>query len=1074
MPTYKPNYPQSPLNQTETIALARELSNQQIDIIRNNDEFGGEFIANRLLRLRNAVWGGKTGKPLAEDKQKEIFDDVLKKPDGTLIDPKHRELLLSSYAKMGHLYEIASLSARANTLANIDKSKEAIPGGSDELIHDKQNQSLTASQLVEKFNRPVFEVVMTAHPTNVNSLESMKAQREIDKALESKSQKDLTKALTEYQKAPIVIEKTEDGKKQAVNLTVRNETETALYFLGNIYEDLPKVYKNYDDALAKHAGSKDYDKIALNLNIRFGSWASAGDKDGNNKVTAETTLEAIALHTHAIVTRYAEDLEKINSPALQQWKTNFTAAKAQLDELLPKIVQLREKAQKNDGNTPQALSDGFDKLSEELAGIRNSLNGDNFENKKRFEEDLQKAAKSNDESLNLLRRFRTFGFNFSKIEYRETANEYSRVVGELVKGYNNLTPEQKAEKLTEILKNPQQSPLVSEGEYSSIVNSGAGRAYDKNNAAPIAYQTLKRMALARDFSDVIKDNVLAECGQIKANGNDITSKEIIDQGLANILEAQFLQRAVEKDKKLPKMGIIPLFEEPDTLGRIDKIMEAAYANEAYKKHLESIKENPADKKTQQVMIAHSDNAKRSGLQAARAYIHIAHHKMRELNKKNPDIQLQFFEGGSISDAYRNGVRSISKSVDAFGLHDFAKFTFQGGDLLNFFNHPAAINRLLESSIAHQAKSLTQENGQWVGKVKWSRDNSPDISENDRIAIEKNVNSSLKETLLDYKSGDFIKERMGILLAALGYKKVTLDSNASSRAGERNAEDNKPKENAAPNKQENSPIAFNGSKVTTGMGAAASDISKKENKSELLPIDIESVRTIGFSKTWQGAGIVPSWIGSLGLKGYLHDFFTKEKKPTIISSDKNNIENGNLTPQAIRKIYEYSPTFRDAQARAAFALAMTDMDSAIAIAEKKLRIEPEDDDRVQSYKKMGSNYLDLHINKTYKAAAELAYSAITGTSMNNSNLSNKAIRDKMVDALPHLKEDIINKTNYRAALLHWQITEPKLYEGQHMGRIAQAAKDTVEHGRWLGASDPSFANYIEKQKLEKQQQYIARR
>ncbi len=1031
MPIDKTNFRPNPLNQTEAIALARELSNQQINIIRNNKEFGGELIADKLLALRNAVWGSeKTGRPLPEEEQKKVFDQTL-----VGLNPEQKEQILSSYAKMGHLYEIASLSARANTLAKIDPKKEAIPGGSDELI--RSHPDLPTSQLVEKLNRPVFEVVMTAHPTNVNSLASMKVQREIDKALERKDQEALTKALTDFQRTPILVERAAaNGKKEPVNLTVRDETETALYFLKNIYEDLPKVYKNYDDALAKHSGSKEaYDKTALKLNLRFGSWASAGDKDGNNKVTAETTLEAIALHTQAIVTHYAEDLKKINSPALANWQTDFTAAKAQLDELLPKIAELRESSQK--GGNPKSLSDGFDKLSGELAKIRNSLNGENLDNKKRFEKDLEQVAKSNDEALNLLRRFRTFGFNFSKIEYRETAKEYSRVVGEIVEGYNSLSRSEKVTKLTEILNSPGQQQLVSQNKYDSIVNAGAGKPYNDGNAAPIAYQTLKRMALARDFSDVIKDNVLAECGQIKANGTDVTKSDTVAQGLANILEAQFLQRAVEKDKKRPKMGIIPLFEEPETLSHIDDVMKAAYANEAYRKHLESIKaENGDTKNTQQVMIAHSDNARRSGLQAARAYIHIAHHKMRKLNSQNPDIQLQFFEGGSISDAYRNGVRSISKSVDAFGLHDFAKFTFQGGDLLNFFNHPAAINRLLESSISHQAKPLTEENG-WSGKVKWSSDNSPDIDKADRKAIEENVNSALKKTLKDYQLLDFTPDSMGVLLAALGYKKVTLDSNASSRAGERSTAFVNPK---------------------TGLGGVITNAGKEVGKPEFIPIKIDDVRTIGFSKTWQGAGIVPSWIGSKDLKDHLDFIFSKDDRKTSISESKDGfLKDKSLTAAGIRKIYEYSPTFRDAQARAAFAIAMTDMDSATQIAEKKLK-------EAGTYKESGEFYLD-HVQKTYKSAAHLAYSAMTGKDLNGSNLSNKAIRDKMVDALPQLKEDIINKTNYRAALLHWQVEAPELYESKHMGRIAQAAKDTVEHGRWLGASDPSYANYIEKQRSE---------
>ncbi len=1011
----------NPLETTVAIDLARELSDQQIEIIRKKPDFGGKEIADRLKMLRDAVWGDKeTKKPLAEDEQKARFTAAIE----GLNEPQ-KEQLLSSYAKMGHLYEIASLSARSNYFNKIKANpSDAIPDSIADLATTYRN----VRELVEKLNHPVFEVVMTAHPTNVNSLESMQAQREINKALEKHDQEDLTKALTNYQKTSLLKEKKgKEGKKEVQNQTVRDETRTSLYFLGNIYEDLPRVYGNYDSALEKQATktSSTYDPTSLNLKIKLGSWGSSGDKDGNDKVTAETTLEAIALHTQAILTHYSKDLAGM--PNLAKWQGKFDGALTKLEPLVKEIAVLREDAQANNGNAAN-LNNRFDKLSEKLAVIRNSLDGKNFE------KDLNESAKNNTQegkdSLNLLRRFRTFGFNFSKIEYRETAKEYSRVVGELVDGYKDLKPEQKIEKLTKLLQKSGAAAEILTKHEKEIINDGAGRVYSKDSAKPIAYHTLKRMALARDFGNMIKDNVLAECGQLdkplvfpdfytEKQKEDATNNAITEQGLTNILEAQFLQQAVIKDGKHPKLGIVPLFEEPDTLRNIEKIMKAAYDNAAYKKHLEAIKDNSKDKTTQQVQIAHSDNARRSGLQAARAYIHTAHHKMRELEKTHPEIQTQFFEGGSISDAYRNGVRALSKTIDAFALHDFAKFTFQGGDLLNFFNHPSSIERVFDNAISHQTRKLEksefektqQENGKkWVTKVVNSEGDSPDPN------MEINVNKALKHTLREYQKEDFTAGAMGVLLAALGYDKVISDSNAGSRAPTRDKNENQ--------------LEFKSGSTDVGGAAVHTGI-------KLTPIPIGKVRTIGFSKTWQGAGLVPSWVGSLNLKKYMDEEFKFTR----------------MTAENLNKIYAGSPTFHDAQDRSAFAIALTDVDSAKEIAGKKLGLTTTSADDRES----GTSYLK-RIEDTYKAAAELAYSAVKGESLHTSNLSNKQIRDKMVEALPHLKEDIINKTNYRAALLHWQIEHPELFESQYMGRTAQVAKDTVEHGRWLGASDPSTTKH----------------
>lgn len=1019
----------NPLETTVAIDLARELSDQQIEIIRKKPDFGGKEIADRLKMLRDAVWGSKrTKKPLTEDKQKEVFTNSIKELSET-----QKEQLLSSYARMGHLYEIASLSARSNYFKDIQTNpKDVIPDSIADLtklvhIDTKELVYKNTRELVEKLNHPVFEITMTAHPTNVNSLESMQAQRKINKALESHDQEALTEALINYQETSLLKEKIENGKKATENLTVRDETNISLYFLGNIYEDLPRVYGNYDRALEKHSRNinSSYDPTALNLKIKFGSWGSSGDKDGNNSVTAETTLEAIALHTQAIITRYRDDLEKI--PALSRWKTNFSEALTELNPLTEEIAKLREdakKEQKDNNSTPEKLSERFDKLSGDLAKIRNSLDSNGFE------KDLNESAKNNTregkDSLNLLRRFRTFGFNFSKIEYRETAKEYSRVVGELVDGYKVLTLEDKVEKLTDLLQTQGAATGLFAAKKSQITE-GAGKTYSKESAMPIAYHTLKRMALARDFSDMIKDNVLAECGQLEnGNGKGLNDDEkatlIKTQGLANILEAQFLQQAVIKDGKHPKLGIVPLFEEPDTLKNIELIMEAAYNNAAYRKHLEAIKDNQQDGSIQQVQIAHSDNARRSGLQAARAYIHTAHHKMRELSKNYPDIQTQFFEGGSMSDTYRNGVRALSKTIDAFALHDFAKFTFQGGDLLNFFNHPSSIERLFDNATSHQTRML--EDGdtagkKWISRVRNSQSKAPNEE------IEKNVNRALRKTLKDYITDDFTTDSMGILLAALNYNKVKY-SNASSRADERG-------------------LVFVNAKTTAGVAYVSKDT---ENTIRLKPVPIEDVRSIIFSKAWQGVGIVPSWIGSLDLKEHLDAVFTN---PEYNDVEKTGIPLAPLTERSLKRIYDYSPTFHDAQDRTAFAIALTDMDAATAISKKNLKSAFGEDRDSANF------YLD-RIQRTYKAAAELAYSSITGKQLHASNLDNKQIRDKMIDALPHLKEDIINKINYRAALLHWQAEHLELSDSQYMFRTAQAAKDTVEHGRWLGASDPSTTKH----------------
>jgi hypothetical protein len=529
------------------------------------------------------------------------------------------------------------------------------------------------------------------------------------------------------------------------------------------------------------------------------------------------------------------------------------------------------------------------------------------------------------------------------------------------------------------------------------------------------------MELARDHGGIIRDNVLAECGKLEGKHSEA---DVTAQGAANILEAVLLQKAVEHDGKRPFLGVVPLFEEPETMTNITGIMNLAYRNPGYQKHLELLAKDHYDgKKTQQVQIAHSDNARRSGLQAARAYIHEAHKRMRELNK-NCGIKTQFFEGGSISDAYRNGVRAISGSVDAFGLHDFAKFTFQGGDLLNYFNSPGSISRLFSRNIVHavSAKELDPDN-------KPKEKSNPII---DDIAI-----AALKRTLQDYQQQDFTTEKMGRMLAALYYDEETKAGTWGSRAPQRG-------DGAGQDKLAFSP----GAKVQVGAF-------------HHVPIEIERVRTISFSEAWQHAGIVPSWLGSKNLDKYLqeetlnmlaqpHVGYSQHAWQEFDNLLKDVSAKKPLEPDDLQTFYKKSPTFKDAQDRTAFALAMTDPAALYKLQTRLAASEGEGKEKEQALEYMN------HVMETYRSASKTTYAAFEGKLMLNPRMA----QNLMTQALPRLAPVLVQKTDYRSFL---QYTREKLREegklNLHIHSIIHNAGDTISHGRYLPADDPAYGRLL---------------
>jgi len=1054
MPSQSP----SNLQSEDSMKIALELSDMQLIAMNTPEE---REVSYKLKEVRDAMWGDsrKNLKPMSDAKKKDVLENTIKK----LQDPKQKALFLESYAKMGYLYEIGSITARENYLENMRNDPDKTPpGGVQEFV--KNNQDKSVSELAEHLSTPVFEVVMTAHPTNVNSLDSIKLQREIAKAIKKGDEKEIMDAVEKYQHTQILHQV--DGKD--TNLSVRDETKNILYFMGNIYEDLPKVYEHYDDVLNKQAekNGEKYNKLDLNLQTRLASWGSSGDKDGNAKITAETTLEAIALHTKEALTRYSEDLAKI--PEMNGWKEKFDEKLKALDEknpdsLLGRISKLCDTA-KAKTDTPENLSKRFDALSDELTELRKDLDS------KKFAEDLTEVTKKDDQvgqdALSLLRRFKVFGFVFGTIEYRETAEEYTRVVGEILKeripNYEKLPPEEKAKQLTEILgeENNTASTLLKQ-KIEGIVQNGAAREYDKNDPLPITYHTIKRMELARDFPDILQNNVLAECGKIELKGEngehkEPTKEQASAQGVANFLEAQFLQRSVEKDGKRALMGIVPLFEERDTMMYVSDIMEAAYKNPEHKKQMEEVSKRDGKPLTQQVQIAHSDNSRRSGVQAARGYIHDAHKKLRALgDRADIKVHTEFYEGGSISDAYRNGVRAISANVNSFQTHDFAKFTFQGGDLLNYFNNPYSTERIFDRSIGHQAGHLFKNGSYHVDKLDDDKRVPNDVV--DDVAI-----AAMKLTYSDYEKKDFVKENMAKLMTLLDYEGWNAVANAGSRAPSRGGSTEEKKDK----------IAF-GKVKEIGIGAIDS-------------VGIDKIRTIGYSMTQQVGALLPTMIGADKLETYLNDEVKNKCEQIEVKSEsdrtadekeflqKLKIEEGNkLSPKQIKFIYEKSPTFRDGQDKASAGIAISDLDATEKLLKKHVKnyllnktdiseAEKPQAEQIANDAVDNFDYWD-RVKKTYKDAASLTYQAVTGNPMNNNNYDNAQISSMMKKALPNMKDDFTNKLGYRDFLLSIRAANDNMFDkgkqnedpaNFHYDRLWAAAIQAVTHGRWLGASDPT--------------------
>lgn len=679
-----------------------------------------------------------------------------------------QDVLMHFMARIGHLHQIAAFMARDQLLEQHSEEKpiDRLIGGSPRVM-----------DAVEALNRPVMEFTFTAHPTNTNSVAFMRAQRILGLAL-GDWQKDetkeiaLTRALQRFAHTPIFP--MHDGK--ASPLSVAEETDYMLYFLHNAFDDLDAVYRGYDAALSKAYGGR-YDPMMLKLNLAFHSWGSSGDKDGNSSVNANTTLHAIAEHRLSVLMRYKTELDALehHAPELQVWRDRIQKAVSEISAVVNKVNHTVLAEQ------PIPSAD-FDKLRDALKAASAPLDA------KAFERDLTAAyqhsnSATHEKLLSLVRKAHHFGFTLGTIEYRETAEEYARVVAELIPDYQGMNEQERQAALNDLLAPQSRAKLDAAVQALQVRMQGKeGGSYSKDDALPIACHTLKRMELARDFPDVVQNNVLAEC-----------------QNTSNFLEALLLQHAAAKDGVRATLGIIPLFEEYGVLARAPEIVKAARENPAYAQHQQELAALSDGRGQQQVQLAHSDNARRAGSIGSRAAIYQAQDALQRMGVRR-------YQGGSQSDAYRDGVRAMSGKINEFALHDFTKMTFQGGDLLNYFNLPQSSVRLISRNLSANALA-----------IKHRKRHSIMTSEDQAVL------PALMETIPGYESL-FQDERFSDFVGEAGYTEQQRAGNFSSRASAR-------------------------------AGAPAK-------------VSVPNTRTISYSETLEHAGIVPIWIGAKGLRDSL--------------------------------------------------------------------------------------------------------------------------------------------------------------------------------------------------------------
>jgi phosphoenolpyruvate carboxylase len=997
------------------------LSNAYFEQLENSEKT--RELVPLLKELRGEIWP----KDLPNnydyrdriDKRQKAYQGILNRLDSE--HPRRFQDFIIEVTKLAHLYEMGGMLARGNFFAEDISAGKQIPHGAGDFILN-ECKGITIAETVARLNRPILEETFTSHPTNNNTLETMNALRKIAIAATALHKDDNSENAIAFQesiarlaKAKLVPEK---------NHSVNGETREMLNFLENVYHDLDGTYRHFDRALEQKAelerkagnGSGIYNPLDLQLQIRFNSWGSSGDKDGNPNVNADTTLEAAYTHTARMSKLLAHDLQKIGNRELDEWQRKLADNTAKLNEIRHEIEY---KYRKKEVPLPQAVFDDYsvrlsdliyDKAALEKAAVHAyaSMPGDN---------------EKKHELLMFIRRNRIFGPHMGKLEYRETSEEFSKIMPLLLKHleqplekpYGQMTDKERETLLTKILQTPGKARSLMNAARPEIEREGFGynfenEPYKKREA--IAYHTIKRLELARDHPTLVSNHVLAEC-----------------EGVSNKLELQLLMEALPNAQgQKPTLGIIPLYEKPETMRRIYEIESDSYANPAYKRHLQEFaaahpEETINGEPTQQYMIAHSDNFKRGGSSAA-GDIDKAHRDARAAGEK-AGVHSFPYEGKSESDVSRGGVRSSTALASQFGLCAMNKGTEQGLDMHNNYGTPHSTERKLTRNIAHAAKHYDDP----LPKTDLRQDPYS------FLAI-----GALQKTLDDYRENIFRPESIGVILANTGFGQREM---GGGNTGTRKQRDPKKIFVEIP-----VPHAFDyKDKMQFGKVVGAT---------EMWVADPENIRTISFTEGLSHAGVYPTWLGTRtiqeSIKGMAAETLEvlKEKKELTPAEVKlqghleHTLKRGHITPALVRAIYTYSPTMRSKIDYMAFGIAMSNLETMGELNPKLNNL------RVMEA-----------LHEEYREAGKLVLSAMNGhnPAVRNSRHATNAVRQEVTSMLRHLEPTIIAKRNTMEfgnfAKRHWLDTHKGQEPPDSLVRDLHCLMDTG-FGRFLKGDDQHYA------------------
>lgn len=553
-------------------------------------DYGSEFL-DKVEDIRTKAIAARSG----EGSQETLLTALSELPENELVPMARAFSQFLGLVNLAEEYHGVRVT-RSSPLG------EANPHALDKVFEKMLNQGVSKEELFQKATELDIELVLTAHPTEINRRTHIQKHDAITQCLgemdrthpESASGLDLQHNLKELISEAWYTHEIREQRPSPVD-----EARWGFAVIENsLWNAVPQLLRSLDRELEKTTGKQfPLDKTP----IRFASWMG-GDRDGNPNVTAKVTQEVLLLSRWVAADLFIKDIAHLrNQLSMTKAGKELTNMVGLCKEPYRELLRIvRNKLEQTRTWAEECLRDGWkapkniylhdDQLREPLLVLDRSLRECNM------------AEIADGHLRDTLRRLACFGLSLVRQDLRQNADRHTLVFDEITEHYH-------LGRYSEWSEEDKQTFLLQELENRRPLFPNDWDASDDVRETLDCFKVIARQQEAELGSYVIS---------MAAEPSDVLAVNLLLK---------------EAGVSFP-MRVVPLFETLTDLENAASCVDALLNIPWYHSYTHG---------HQEVMIGYSDSSKDAGALAAAWGQYRAQEQLTEVCKKHK-VKLTLFHG----------------------------------------------------------------------------------------------------------------------------------------------------------------------------------------------------------------------------------------------------------------------------------------------------------------------------------------------------------------------------------------------------------------------------------------------